>query len=391
MDESGFAVGTSQASRALVNLREKTSWKKIQGRQEWITAIDVVDAAGIVGPPLLIFKSMLSSGWIPENTPPDWRFSTSKSGWTTDSHGYEWLTTVFEPWSRQRLPNPHARRLLVMDGHSSHITANVISFCVHHDIDLVIMPPRCSHVLQPLDVSVFAPLKRALAEETDRVARLDAGCVGRVQWTEMYLRAHAKAFSASNIRNGWRATGLYPFSPFTVVDKINGSILRTPLAIPANPLTSEIDLDVLLLDSSPLDGAELRQANAMLVRNINAANDLTPRAKRYTARMTEGFEKLHAEMVTLRKQRDAQTELLQTRKRHNKGKRALLQNRFVFSTPEVLITIEAETGKVKKEGAPKIGMSQNETWPEDDKNEDGETLDTECESSVIVVAHPRRA
>lgn len=64
MDESGFAVGTSQASRALVNVRDKSSWKKIQGRQEWITAIEVVDAAGSVGPPLLIFKSKhLSTAW----------------------------------------------------------------------------------------------------------------------------------------------------------------------------------------------------------------------------------------------------------------------------------------------------------------------------------------
>lgn len=34
MDESGFAVGASQTSRALVNVRDKASWKKIQGRQE---------------------------------------------------------------------------------------------------------------------------------------------------------------------------------------------------------------------------------------------------------------------------------------------------------------------------------------------------------------------
>ena len=40
MDESGFAVGDSQSSRALVNIREDSSWKVINGRQEWITAIE---------------------------------------------------------------------------------------------------------------------------------------------------------------------------------------------------------------------------------------------------------------------------------------------------------------------------------------------------------------
>jgi hypothetical protein len=209
MDESGFAVGASQTSRALVNVRDKSSWKKIQGRQEWITAIEVVDAAGAVGPPLLIFKSRhLSTAWIPEHAPTEWHFTTSKSGWTSDSHGYQWLTEVFEPWSRRRLPGPTARRMLIMDGHSSHVTARVISFCMQNAIDLLIMPPHCSHVLQPLDVSAFAPLKRAHGKETDKVARLDSSRIARVQSTEMYMRARRFAFSMSNICSGWRATGL---------------------------------------------------------------------------------------------------------------------------------------------------------------------------------------
>ncbi|KAK0246755.1 hypothetical protein LTS09_018107 [Friedmanniomyces endolithicus] len=54
-----------------------------------------------------------------------------------------------------------------MDGHGSHITANVISFCIGTAIDLLILPPHASRMLQPLDVTVFALLKQALAAETD--------------------------------------------------------------------------------------------------------------------------------------------------------------------------------------------------------------------------------
>lgn len=57
MDESGFAVGASQSSRALVNIREKSSWKVVSGRQEWITAIECISAAGVALPPILIFKA----------------------------------------------------------------------------------------------------------------------------------------------------------------------------------------------------------------------------------------------------------------------------------------------------------------------------------------------
>ena len=119
----------------------------------------------------------MNSAWIPSNTLLNWHFSTSNSGWTSDSHDYEWLTTVFEPNTR---PEDHTqRRLLIMDGHSSHMTANFIAFCMEYLIDLLILPPHISHLLQLLDVSIFALLKRTLAEETDAVFRLDFGRISR--------------------------------------------------------------------------------------------------------------------------------------------------------------------------------------------------------------------
>jgi hypothetical protein len=219
MDESGFAVGTTQSSRALVNVREESSWKVINSRQEWITAIECVSAASAAIPPLVIFKAKhTNTAWIPTNTPPDWRFSTSNSGWTSDSNGYEWLTTVFEPSTQPT--DQTQRRLLIMDGHSSHITANVIAYCMQHAIDLLILPPHTSYVLQPLDVSVFSPLKRALAIETDAASRLDPGRIPRAEWTSMYIRARQSAFRASNILSRFRATGLWPLSPITVLKKL---------------------------------------------------------------------------------------------------------------------------------------------------------------------------
>ena len=202
MDESGFAVGTSQTSRALVNIRHRSSWKVVHGRQEWITAIKCVSAAGTALPPLVVFKAThTNTSWIPKRPPLDWRFSTSNSGWTSDSQGYEWLTTIFEPSTRPS--DSHTRRLLVADGHSSHITARVIAFCIEQAIDLLILPPHCSHILQPLDVGVFESLKPALAAETDQVSRLDPGRISRVDWTEMYIRARRTALTPRNIKSGW--------------------------------------------------------------------------------------------------------------------------------------------------------------------------------------------
>ena len=261
MDESGFAVGDSQSSRALVNVRESTSWKSISGRQEWITAIECINAAGQALPPLIIFKAKYTnSAWIPAHTPAEWRFSTSNSGWTSNSHGFEWLSTVYEPCIRPKDPTAH--RLLIMDGHISHISAKVIAFCMKHLIDLLILPPHCSHFLQPLDVSVFGPLKRALASETDTMSRLDSGRRSRAEWTEMYIRARAKAMTSENILSGWRSTGLVPLAPMRVLRTLQSQ--PTVGGEPPSTPTEQSHLDLSLLDSSPPDGTELRAANATL-------------------------------------------------------------------------------------------------------------------------------
>ena len=50
--------------------------------------------------------------------------------------------------------------LLLLDNHATHVHIDVISFAKQNHIVLLSYPPHCSHKLQPLDVSVFGPLKK---------------------------------------------------------------------------------------------------------------------------------------------------------------------------------------------------------------------------------------
>ncbi|KXL48318.1 MAG: hypothetical protein FE78DRAFT_29222 [Acidomyces sp. 'richmondensis'] len=47
----------------------------------------------------------------------------------------------------------------------------------------------------PLDVSIFSPLKKALATETDKVTSLNLGRQLRVEWTKAYIRVREKAIT----------------------------------------------------------------------------------------------------------------------------------------------------------------------------------------------------
>ena len=52
-----------------------------------------------------------------------------------------------------------------MDGHSSHISLPLSTFCMNHGIELMALFPNATHLIQPMDVPVFHTLKTAWRHE----------------------------------------------------------------------------------------------------------------------------------------------------------------------------------------------------------------------------------
>ena len=66
MDESGFGVGESQTTKVLVPLERTQKYKVVAGKQEWVTVIKYINAAGGAIAPMIIFKGKdVNSGWLP--------------------------------------------------------------------------------------------------------------------------------------------------------------------------------------------------------------------------------------------------------------------------------------------------------------------------------------
>jgi hypothetical protein len=243
-------------------------------------------------------------------------------------------------------------------------------------------------MLQPLDVSVFSPLKRALAAETDAVSRLDSGRLQKVEWTKMYIRARERALTTANIVSGWKATGLEPLSPITVLEKL--STPHTPQSLlPQTPGQSS-SLDLSLLHSSPPEGTELREANALFRSQIRGLQDVPSPAERYAERMTRALETTQSELVIIRRELAEHRELLQSRKIKRAGKRVKLQSKFVFSTQEVFkIAEEAEKLTVAKKGRRPRQQRAISVEVESDEVDILEIGSSESESDCIIVAAAR--
>ena len=110
---------------------------------------------------LVIFKGKnILQGWIPHKVLDNWYFLVNTKGWTSNLHGLEWLKRVFEPFTCVKANSQY--RLLICDGHDSYISGSFIAHCLQNRIALLILPPYTSHLLQPLDVAIFGPLKKRL-------------------------------------------------------------------------------------------------------------------------------------------------------------------------------------------------------------------------------------
>ena len=99
-------------------------------------------------------------------------------------------------------------RLLILDGHRSHETTEFMWEYFQNNIHLLFLPPHTSHVLQPLDLSVFSPLKHAYRKRLGTVALLnDSSLIRKQNFMKCYKRAREDALTPTNCRQGWSASG----------------------------------------------------------------------------------------------------------------------------------------------------------------------------------------
>jgi hypothetical protein len=150
--------------------------------------------------------------------------------------------------------------------------------------------------------------------------------------------------------------------------------------------TTGRDLDLSLLDSSPPDGTNLREANATLNSVIRENPTIESPVKRYIARQTLAHERAHSEITLLQKENTEQRELLEARKKRTKGKRVALGSRYVFTTAEVLAIVkksEIETAKKRPSKRRRTGPKNVEI--EEEIEEVPENVSSDSDSDCIVV------
>ena len=105
------------------------------------------------------------------------------------------------------------------------------------------MPPHSSHLLQPLDVGCFSPMKRAYGREVKVLIKSHVTYITKIEFFITFQAAFRVTFIKENVKAGFKGAGLIPFDPEAVLLKLDIK-LRTPLplgsrSISANPWVSQ--------------------------------------------------------------------------------------------------------------------------------------------------------
>jgi hypothetical protein len=260
-DETGFAMGIAQSGASKVVTAATVGRATViqPGNRKWVTTIECINAGGRALPPFIILEGKVHlEAWYRDNPtiPPNWAIAVSDNGWTTDELGFKWVQH-FNKWTKDVTKGVY--RLLILDGHGSHSTPEFDAFCEENKIITLCMPPHSSHLLQPLDVACFSPLKQAYSKLVQQLARKGIFHLDKTDFIANYQTARLETHCEQNAISGFRATGLIPFNPDRVLSAL--TITKTPSppstshsqnGPPSSPWISETPKNTVQIDKQML-------------------------------------------------------------------------------------------------------------------------------------------
>jgi len=173
----------------------------------------------------------------------------SENGWTTNELGFAWLQHFNKHIKGRTVGTYH---LLILDGHESHASAQFKQFCKDNKIITLCMPAHSSHILQPLDVGCFSPLKTAYRRQIKNYMRHYINHIIKLEFLPAFKEAWKVTFTKENICGGFRGAGLVLYDPEHVISNLDIK-LQTPPPPPADsepsPWQSKTPLNLKELQS----------------------------------------------------------------------------------------------------------------------------------------------
>ncbi|KYN00251.1 hypothetical protein ALC62_08986 [Cyphomyrmex costatus] len=205
-NETSFFLNP-KGNKIITNKKSKCIYNRVGANdKECLTILITGNAAGQLLPPMIMFSYQGIPAVIIEKIPNGWSIGRSDSGWITGESFYKYMTNVFYPWCLQnRIQFPI---IMYLDGHSSHATMTLSDFC---RIELISLYPNSTHITQPMDVTLFRPLKNAWKKTVcNWRVQNDGKAMQKSEFASLLKIAIESINTEKILSNGFTCCGLAP-------------------------------------------------------------------------------------------------------------------------------------------------------------------------------------
>lgn len=274
VDETGLQVICKHPKIVIGKGSKRIGVEKPGERSETISAVVCANGAGsIIIPPFIIFRGQsLPANLNGDSYPSGTIFGLSKSGYM--------VSELFEEWMKMFVNDIPARRpvLLILDGHGSHVSLNVICHARDHDIVLLCLPPHTSHLYQPMDVGVFSSLKAKFQQAcASKLQKKKSGKTGRQHFGQLFSTAWNASVTPKNIKGGFEDAGLWPINPFAASLRVSSNTSSSSL-VPSTFSSAPNPSDSILSISTPLTPSLLDSTSQVPVSPTTRINTSTTKS-----------------------------------------------------------------------------------------------------------------
>ena len=275
--------------------------------------------------------------------PRHWPIKTTDNGWTTNEAGLEWIKH-FDKYTTPRTRGKY--RLLILDGHESHHSAEFELYCQAYDIITLCMPLHSSHLLQPLDVGCFRPLKQLYGRQIKGLIYMYITYISKLEFLSAFQEAFFASIIDTNIQGGFIGAGLIPYNPERVISKLDIQ-LQTPTPSNSRPGTSHTWVSKTLQNPLEADSQTCliksrvsNHQNSSPTAILNAINQFTKGAKV----MMHKVALLHTKVSTLYKANKALS-------KHRRAKRIYIQHRGILTIQDIEeLQVQQDVGRQEIQG-----------------------------------------
>ncbi|RPA94353.1 CENP-B protein, partial [Choiromyces venosus 120613-1] len=143
IDEIGFLVGLGASEKVIEVIRHPRQngsliYTNQDGTREFTTVIEGIcgDGTPLEAPCIILKAKEFQSEWFKNlhGVPPRTLFGKSPNGWTDEKMGARFLKRNFGPDSESAVKAQEEYRLLIFDGHNSHVNSQFLSYCLDNKV-----------------------------------------------------------------------------------------------------------------------------------------------------------------------------------------------------------------------------------------------------------------